>query len=135
MAHTHPFPDFGAAASGVLGFLQARLGFDLCMVTRVDGDDWIVIELADRGYDVKQGAVHRWSDTLCSRMVLGQGPHVAPRAASIPAYAEAPLGRQLRIGAYLGVPLTRADGSLYGTLCAIHPFPLPENIESELPLV
>jgi diguanylate cyclase (GGDEF)-like protein len=39
------------------------------------------------------------------------------------------------IGAYVGVPLAFADGTLFGTLCAIDPAPQSSEIESELPLI
>lgn len=132
---TEPFSDFSSAAQGVLRLLHNRLGFDLWMVTRTEGDDWIVLHAEDHGYGVQDGAVFRWADSFCSHMVEGQGPRIAPRSEAVPAYAAAPIGRQVRIGAYVGVPLSRADGSLFGTLCAIHPAPQPEAIQAEQPLV
>ena len=105
------------------------------MVTRTEGDDWIVLQTEDHGYGVKEGAVFRWADSFCSRMVNGEGPQIAPCSAEIPAYAAAPIGRQVAIGAYVGVPLTHADGSLFGTLCAIHPSPQPDAIRAEEPLI
>ncbi len=129
------FPDFPDAATAVLRFLQDRLGFGLWMVTRTVGDDWIVLHSADRGYDVGPGDVFRWSDTFCSRMVAGEGPHVSPRSREVPGYAEAAIGEQIAIKAYIGVPLSRADGSLFGTLCAVDPEEQPESIVAEQPLV
>jgi GAF domain-containing protein len=49
--------------------------------------------------------------------------------------ASAPIAQQVPIGSYIGVPLTRKDGSLFGTLCAIDPNPKDESICNELPLV
>jgi len=34
----------------VLAFLHRRLGFDLWMVTRTEGDNWIVLQTEDHGY-------------------------------------------------------------------------------------
>ncbi len=127
--------DFEAAATAVLSFLRQRLGFDLWMVTRTEGDDWIVLQAEDHGYDVKQGNVFRWADSFCSQMVLGKGPRIAPCSASVPAYANAPINKQLAIGAYVGVPLARADGQLFGTLCAIHPTPQPDHLLAQQSLV
>jgi diguanylate cyclase len=129
------FPDFAAAAQGVLRLLHNRLGFDLWMVTRTEGDDWIVLHAEDHGYGVTEGTVFRWADSFCSRMVEGKGPRIAPRSEAVPAYVAAPIGNQVKIGAYVGVPLTRIDGSLFGTLCAIHPAPQPAAIQAEQPLV
>jgi diguanylate cyclase (GGDEF)-like protein len=129
------FPDFASAAQGVLRHLHNRLGFDLWMVTRTEGEDWIVLNAEDHGYGVTDGTVFRWADSFCAHMVEGRGPRIAPRSDVIPVYADAPIGRQVKIGAYVGVPLTREDGSLFGTLCAIHPAPQPAAIKAEQPLV
>ena len=122
------FPDFASAASAVLTMLYDRLGFRLWMVTRTQGNDWIVLQVKDQGYGVKKGDVFRWTDSFCSRMVDGLGPRMAPCSKDIPAYAEAPIGNQVPIAAYVGVPLVRSDGSLFGTLCAIDPEEQSETI-------
>lgn len=47
--------DFATAAQAVLSFLHDRFGFGLWMVTRVEGDDWIVLQSDDHGYGVPPG--------------------------------------------------------------------------------
>ena len=128
-------PDFAGASREVLSFLHQRMGMDLWMVSRADNEDWVVLTAEDHGYGVKQGDVFRWADTLCSRMVRGDGPRIAPSTADIPAYASLPLTEQLPIGAYVGVPLVDADGQLFGTLCGINPQPMPASIVDEQPMV
>lgn len=129
------FSDFEACARAVLAFLHRRLGFGLWMVTRTEGDDWIVLQSEDHGYGVEPGMVFRWADSFCSHMVKGNGPRIAPSSAQVPEYAAAPIGQAVPIQAYVGVPLRHADGSLFGTLCAIDPQPQPAAIVEELPLV
>ncbi len=129
------FSDFPTAATAVLQFLQGRLGFDLWMVTRVLDDDWVVLNAVDTGYGVESGDVFKWSDSFCSRMVAGVGPRVAPRSQEVPSYAEAPIGDEYSIRAYIGVPLTRADGTLFGTLCAVDPDEQKDEILAEQPMV
>lgn len=124
--------DFEAAGRAVLSFLHRRLGFDLWMITRTKGDDWIVLQTQDHGYGVAAGKVFRWMDSFCSEMVKGNGPHIAPQSDAIPAYANASIGRQVQIKAYAGVPIVMEDGSLFGTLCAIDPSPQsPLIVEQE----
>lgn len=135
MLDIQAFSGFDSAARAVLGFLQERIGFDLWMVTRTEGEDWIVLQASDHGYGVEEGDVFRWADSFCCQMIAGYGPRIAPRSDEIPAYAIAPIGRQVQIGAYIGVPLTDSSGSLFGTLCAIHPTPQVETITGELALV
>jgi diguanylate cyclase (GGDEF)-like protein len=105
------------------------------MMTRTEGADWIILQAEDHGYNVADGTVLRWADSFCSQMVLGRGPRVAPRAQDTAAYAAAPISQQIPIGAYIGVPLARGDGSLFGTLCAIDPTPQQESIRDDLPLI
>ena len=118
--------DFETSAREVLSFLHRRMGFDLWMVTRTEGDAWIALQTEDHGYGVSAGKVFRWADSFCSEMVKGNGPNIAPSSDLIPTYANAPIGRQVKIKAYAGMPLSLKDGTLFGTLCGIHPTPLPE---------
>ena len=123
---------FDSASRDVLHYLHDRLGFGLWMVTRTKGLDWVVLHAEDHGYGVEDGDVFQWADSFCSRMVRGEGPRIAPRSADVPAYAAAPIGEQVSIGAYIGIPLSRTDGELFGTLCAIDPQPKPKEIVDEL---
>ena len=127
--------DFASAGREVLAFLYQRFGFGLWMVTRKEGDDWIVLQSEDHGYNVTRGTVFRWADSFCSEMVQGNGPRVAPDSDAVPAYAVAPIGRQVDIKAYVGVPLRKANGDLFGTLCAIDPARQPASIVSEQGLI
>ncbi len=130
-----PFSDFGSAASGVLDLLHERLGFTAWLVTRVEDDQWVIEQARDEGYGLKAGDAYRFADTYCARMAEGLGPHFAPETSSIPCYAAADIGKELPIAAYIGVPLLHADGSLFGTLCAIDPAPQAPSVGQELPLV
>jgi len=130
-----PFSDFESAARHVLSYLRQRLDFDLWMVTRREGADWILLQVEDHGYGLQEGSVFCWSDSFCSRMVKGEGPCIAPKVSSIPAYLEAPIGQQVPIGAYIGIPIVLSDGSLFGTLCAIDPNAKPDTIQEELPTI
>ena len=130
-----PFAEFSSTADEMLDFLHTRLGFSLWLVARVDEDQWVIEQARDEGYGVKVGDAFPFADTYCARMVEGHGPHFAPETSAVPCYAEAAIGRELPIAAYVGVPLRRADGSLFGTLCAIDPAPQPPSVGDGLPLV
>lgn len=126
---------FDTAVQSVLQFLHHRMGFQLWMLTRTQGNDWIVLSAYDHGYGVNSGDVFQWADSFCSRMVQGDGPNIAPQSQQIPAYAAAPIGRQIPIQAYIGLPLYFPDGSLFGTLCAIDPNPQSEQLQTELAML
>lgn len=122
------FSSFADAASAVLKLLHQTFGMELWMVTRTENENWIVLSAEDHGYGIKSGDVFVWNDSFCSRMVRGEGPRIAPDSSQVPAYVQAPIGWQVEIGAYIGVPLTRPDGTLFGTLCAIDRAPQPEDL-------
>lgn len=129
------FKSFEEAGQTVLKFLYQRFGFNLWMITRTEGDDWIVLQAEDNGYNIKPGQVFHWEDSFCSQMVQGKAPRIAPRSDEIPLYANAPIGKKVNIKAYIGQPLTNEDGSLFGTLCAIDPNPQSESLIKEAGLV
>ncbi|HEY2837623.1 MAG TPA: sensor domain-containing diguanylate cyclase [Pirellulales bacterium] len=129
------FPNFATATSAALTFLRGRFAFDLWMLTRTRGDHYVILETAGGGYDVQPGDVLYWTDTLCYQMATGRGPRFISHIAESPVYSPVNLARDWGIGAYLGVPLTRCDGSLFGTLCAIHSSPLKDDLTCQLPMI
>ncbi len=130
-----PFDDFHNSARETLQYLHRTFGFALWMVTRTSGDDWIVLQAEDHGYNVQPGDVFKWTDSFCSRMVEGLGPCIAPHSNKVPVYASAPIGQQVPIGAYIGVPINNRDGTLFGTLCAIDPVPQSQDLVNALPKI
>lgn len=129
------FNSFESAGQAILKFLHQRLGFDLWMITRTEGEDWIVLQTEDHGYDIKPGQVFRWADSFCSHMVKGNAPCIAPRSNDIELYAAAPIAKQVNIQAYIGQPLVKSDGELFGTLCAIDPNPQADSLVQEKDLI
>lgn len=127
--------DFASATQSIIHFLRQRFDLDLWMVTRAEDNDWIVLGIEESQYNVKVGTVFNWSDSFCSRMVEGLGPRIAPQSDLVDVYRNAPIAAAVKIGAYIGVPLTKEDGSLFGTLCAIDPDPQSENIREEQELI
>lgn len=105
----------------------------LWMVTRSNGEDWVVLDSMDRSYGVKSGQIFRWSDSFCSRMVRGEGPKIAPDSNQVEAYRSAPIAQQLDIAAYVGIPLYDHQHEFFGTLCAIDPCVKDENLNQALP--
>ena len=127
---------FAAAAVEAVQHLARACPLGAWLVALTDDDGgWTPVAAVDRCYGLALGTSLSWQDTLCSRMVLGLGPHVSARVESSAVYAAAPIGLDLPLGAYVGTALLRPDGSVLGTLCGLDPEPQPESLHDVLPLV
>ena len=130
-----PFPNFYTATSTVLKFLQSYLGFDLCMVTHVKGQQWVVLDVEDRHYGIESGRVLPWSESLCCQILAERSTSVVPDISAIAQYADNPFCQKFNIGAYISLPLRHSNGELFGTLCAFHPTTKPASIAAQRPLL
>jgi diguanylate cyclase (GGDEF)-like protein len=130
-----PFENFDQACRAVLARLRADTGVAMWAFTRTDGNDWLLLSIDGEHEGLPAGARLPWRDSLCARMFAGDAPQAAPDVLSEPRYRDAPLLKYAPVRAYIGVPLTRADGSLYGTLCGFDPSPRGSELPLHLPQV
>lgn len=117
-ADVAPWPDWCTAAEGALAFLAEHVGWDVWMVTQVVEDRQIVL-LAHPPDAVRPGMELPWEKSFCRQMIEGRAPRLATVTAAVPAYASQTTGVLSDVAAYVGVPLVRADGTLFGTLCGV----------------
>jgi hypothetical protein len=117
-ADVAPWPDWCAAAEGALKFLSEHVGWDVWMVTQVVDDRQVVL-LAHPPEAVRPGMELPWEKSFCRQMIEGNAPRVATVTAAVPAYATRTTGTLRDVAAYVGIPLVRADGTLFGTLCGV----------------
>ncbi len=111
-AETH---DFETAGRRVLATLRRRLGHELWAISRVAGDQFQLLQAEGQLGALTAGAVLPWSDSVCWRMVHGPAAlRFAPDLQAVPALRDAPLAAG--VASYIGLPLRREDGSLFGTL-------------------
>lgn len=132
IGHSSSFEEAGAL---VVDYLKDAVPLGYWAVTRFDGDRQLYLEVRDDAYGLVAGDAHRWEDSFCIRMLAGDGPSTAPDAMAVPAYAEAGVARAVPIGAYVGVPLRRGDGTLFGTICGLDPQRKKEDLLDHEPLV
>ncbi|MFC6007476.1 GGDEF domain-containing protein [Angustibacter luteus] len=90
---------------------------------------------APAGSTVTEGTVLSWSGSLCTQMVAGEGPTVAPRVADVRAYARAANRQSMDIEAYAGVPLRLGDGTVFGSLCGFDPEPQSDALLAAKPAI
>jgi GAF domain-containing protein len=69
-------------------------------------------------------------DTYCRRMLRGELPNVVPDTSREPAVRG--LDATTRVGSYVGVAITLADGTVHGTLCCASREPREQLGEEEL---
>jgi hypothetical protein len=118
----------------VLRFLSEHVGWDVWMVTRVEGEHQIVLSSYPEGV-VRPGSRLPWAESFCRAMVEGTAPRIATVTAAIPEYASRTKGLGKDVAAYVGVPLVQSDGALFGTVCGISFRAKPLSATRDLPLV
>jgi GAF domain-containing protein len=123
-----------SAAEGVLRFLHGYLGWDVWLVTRVEGERQILLRAFPEGA-VRPGTELPWAESFCRQMIHGNAPRVATVTAAVPEYASRASGSIRDIAAYVGVPLITADLELFGTLCGISFRAKPRSAARDLPVV
>jgi GAF domain-containing protein len=133
-ADVAPWPDWCAAADGALRFLSEHVGWDFWMVTQVVRDRQIVL-LAHPPDAVRPGMELPWETSFCRQMIEGRAPRLATVTAAVPAYASRTTGVVSDVAAYVGIPLVRADGTLFGTLCGIASRAKPRSAAREMSVI
>ncbi len=113
------FAGFADASFEISQCLMEVTDFDLWMVTRVIGDDYLVLCCVTSKYEIYNGDVFSWNDSICSRMISTNGPRIVPDILDNVLYSQAPLVGRFPIRAYAGTPILMPDGSLFGMLCGL----------------
>lgn len=134
IADVAPWRDWSSAADDVLRFLAQHVGWDLWLITQVVGDTQVVLR-ANPPDAVRAGLEIAWEDSFCRQMIEGNGPRLATVTAAVPAYAARSGDGLGMAAAYVGVPLVRADGSLFGTLCGLAVRAQPRSVAREMVVV
>ena len=130
-----PGMGFNEASAAVVDYLKSVVPMGFWAVTRFDGLRQLYLEVRDDSYGLDAGGSHLWEDSFCVNMVAGKTPRIAPDAMAIPEYAASGIAGQINIGAYVGIPITRADGELFGTLCGLDPAPRSDEMLQHGPLL
>lgn len=133
--HLNNFKSFAEAGTHLLNFLSQHFSFRLWMITRTEGNNWIVLQSKDMNHQIQSGQVFNWADSFCYHMIESGAPKISPSSSTIPFYKNAPINHLIKINAYIGQPILKEDGSLFGTLCAVDPNPQSEDILKEAKLI
>ncbi|WP_127784039.1 GAF domain-containing protein [Rhodococcus sp. X156] len=136
-----PWENVTETATDVLTMLRENVGLDVWMLNRLDGDIHTTVAVYPEGL-VRPGMSLPWGATFCRVMVAGEAPQVASVVSAVPEYVvlreeltRLGLERMGMPGAYVGVPVRRADQTLYGTLCGYARRAQSPNLRRQLGLV
>jgi diguanylate cyclase (GGDEF)-like protein len=130
-----PGVGFSEACAAVVDFLNHTVPMGFWAVTRYDGYRQLYLEVRDWTYGKEPGDWHLWDDSFCINMVAGRTPQIAPDAMSVSEYANSGVADALDIGSYIGVPIHRPDGELFGTLCGLDPAVRSDELLHHQPLL
>lgn len=124
---------FDEACRAVTGYLSEAIPLGFWSVTRFDGERQVYLTI-DGGadYGIEPGDHLPWAETYCQHAVSGEAPSIAPDATLVPVYAAH--GRD-DVRAFVGIPIRRTDGQLFGTLCGGDPAARPESFTAHGPLL
>ena len=104
----------------LLHLVREQLGMDVAFVTRFDGShrEFRNIDSGIGTGGIAPGFVDEREHTFCQYIVDERIGQVTPDALTLDLVRDLPQTRAFGIRSYIGVPLTLADGQVYGTLCA-----------------
>ena len=108
-----------------LDLARERLDMDIAWLAEFDGDRK-VLRVVEGDTDEWELWDESWlpaAESYCARMLDGRVPNAIADAASEPAVCDLPVTRDLRIGAYIGVPIVLHDGRLRGAFCCLRHTP------------
>lgn len=99
--------------------VRQALAMEVAFVSEFKGGHRIFryVDAAADFAPIAVGGSHPLEETYCQRVIDGRLPEVIRDTALEPEAAGLEVTRELRIGAYISVPIKLADGRLHGTLC------------------
>lgn len=95
-------------------------GLRFAAVARVTEDRWLACATLDElDFGLEPGSELPIQSTFCQRIRRTGEPVVFHHGSADPRYADDPVTRLYKLESYLSFPITLADGTVFGTLCAL----------------
>lgn len=116
---------------------RSHLGADVGFFAEFVGDEKVIRHATANAEAMGLGVGSRFplQDTYCYRVACGELPNAVPDTRADDRVSALPITSRLAIGAYVGVPILRADGRPLGTLCCISRGPAPGIGDHDLKLM
>jgi signal transduction histidine kinase len=119
---TGGFTSAHEAAQAIFGLVHELVGMRVCVLTRIDlaTNTLTVLEALDKaGLGIRSGMVLPADGMPCD-YVVRSGTALRERDLDHhPVFRALPACTKLGLRSYIGVPLRRSDGTIYGTLAAV----------------
>ena len=113
-----------AAVPTILEVACRTTGMGFAAVARVTDDRWIACGVRDGiGFGLEPGGELKLETTLCHDVRRSGDAIVIEDATEDTTYCGHPTPQMYGFRSYISVPIVLADGSFFGTLCAIDPQP------------
>lgn len=134
--YLRPARTFDAACALVVEYLSRSVPMGMWAVTRIVDDRQVLLTVDAPAYGLPPGTELPFAQSMCRPMVAGGAPRIAPDVTLVPEYAAAAVAaRPFVVSAYVGTPIVRPDGALFGTVCGYDPQRQPESLHSHRPLL
>jgi signal transduction histidine kinase len=113
------------AVESILEVVCRTIGIGFAAVARVTEDRWIACAVRDEiAFGLVPGGELKVETTICHEIRQSGEPVVIDHVAEDQVYCGHPTPAMYGFQSYISMPIRRADGSFFGTLCAIDPRPL-----------
>ncbi|MDB5685300.1 MAG: histidine kinase [Sphingomonas bacterium] len=113
-----------AAVATMLEVICRTTNMGFAAVARVTDDNWIACGVRDEiAFGLKPGGELKIETTICREVCQRNAPVVIDDVATDDRYCDHPTPALYGFRSYISVPILLADGTVFGTLCAIDPKP------------
>jgi EAL domain-containing protein (putative c-di-GMP-specific phosphodiesterase class I) len=137
VAHLPGLARTAADVRSLLDEVRESLQLDAAFVAEfVDTDEVFRWTSGNSGaFDLHDGARQALEDSYCGRLATGVLPNLLRDTHDNPHANALPVTHERGIRAYIGVPLHRPDGTLYGTLCGLGGKPRHDLADTEVAML
>jgi len=106
----------------LLDVALTRMGMELSWLSSFESGDQVFDRISGPASDfgLYEGASSPLSDSYCARVIDGRLPNLISDTAQNDVTASLAVTKEMGIGAYIGVPVRRTDGTPQGMLCCVN---------------
>jgi len=108
----------------ILQTVAHTTGLRFAAIARVTDTSWTACAVHDAiDFGLKPGGELVLESTICNEIRQHHQPVVFGHASMHPRFSSHPVPKQYGFESYISIPIFRADGKFFGTLCALDPLP------------